>query len=209
MRDANAMKRMSVLLGVFAILVIASTIPIGMYGAVYYPELATSEFLSRTLITDQIPIIGAAVLVGLVAAAISTADSQLFALGLELQSMLPGNAERNLPRTRVAILCFALSAFVVAINSTDQLVLLARISFAGTALLAPMIIAAIFAPRRPGRTVIAATAAALIVFLSAAMGVLPNSIGEYRLDLVLLLSLATFTLLDSVIRNHLAITSQR
>ena len=61
-------------IGFFAILVILPTAFMGMYGAVLYPEASTSEFLNKTFISDQSNTIGAIVMIGLVAAAISTSN---------------------------------------------------------------------------------------------------------------------------------------
>ena len=204
MHNLAAMRRMAVTIGVFAMLVIGATIPIGMYGAVRYADLPTAEFLARVLILDQLPIIGAAVAIGLIAAAISTADSQLFAVGAELRSLMSGDEQRNMRRTKLAIFCFALTALIVALRSSDQLVLLARVTFAGTGLLAPFIIAAVLSQRSPGKEVIILTAAALIVFMCSLFGVLPAQLGALRVDLLLLLTLSAFTVLAAGWRHKMA-----
>ena len=66
-------------------------------------------------------------------------------------------------------------------------------TFAGTALLAPLIIAAVLTPRPPGVEIVIATAMALLVFLCSLFGVVPVQIGQLRLDLLLLLLLSAFT----------------
>lgn len=201
MKDLKSMHRMALMLGLFALVVILATVPMGMYGAVHYANDSTSDFLGKTLIADQLPIIAAAVAVGLIAASISTADSQLFALGAELRSMLKGDEKKLMLITKVAIVCFALGALVVAIFSSDQLVLLARVSFAGTAMLAPFILAALLLPRAPGMEVIVATAVALGLFLASVTGLIDGAVGSIRLDLLLILSLSAFTALSVVCRQ--------
>lgn len=202
MRDLKSLHRMGLLLGVFAMLVIMATIPIGMYGATVYPELSTSEFLAQALTKDQLPLIAAAVAIGLIAAAISTADSQLFALGNELRSMLGGKDEgRNMRITKIAIVCFALGSLFVSIISSDQLVLLARVSFAGTAVMGPFIIAGVLCKGRPGIEILLATFLGLVIFLASVTGLLPAKVGFIRLDLLLFTTLFAIAGLSSVVRR--------
>ena len=115
MKDDGSMRRMAVAVGVFAILLILATIPIGMYGAVRYADLSVSDFLVNVLMFDQAPIIGATVAIGLVAAAMSTADSQIFALGAEVRSLISGTERAVMLRTKLAIVFFAVAALVFAL----------------------------------------------------------------------------------------------
>ena len=203
MRDTKAMLQMAVAFGLFAMLVILATIPIGMYGAVRYANAPTSEFLVNVLLFDQADVIGAAVAVGLVAAAMSTADSQIFALGAELRSLLSGQERRVMLRTKLAIVFFALAALVFAVLSSDQLVLLARVSFAGTSLLAPLVLGAILSRRPPGVEVIVVTALGLLIFLSSLLGLIPGTLGPARMDLLLLLTLGVVTFGSILYRDRL------
>ena len=192
MKDHRSMYRMAVGLGVFAILIILPTLFIGMYGALNYPGAATSDFLGGALLHDQPEVLAALVLIGLFAAAISTADSQIFALGTELQSILQ-RAEKELLRTaRIGIFFFAAIALVFSILTSDQLVLLARTSFAGTALMAPMIFTGIFFDRSPSlKWLPLATLIGILLFIGSQFGVLPGTVLGLRLDLLLLLALGT------------------
>ena len=191
MRNTRALVQSAAFLGVFAIIIVMAIVPLGMYGAVKYGGLPTQEFLGNALIYDQLPIIAALIAIGLIAASISTSDSQLFALGNEFRSMLTGDEQLKVRRTKVAILIFAICALIVAILSTDQLVLIARVSFAGTAILAPSIITAVLCRRRrPNGIIIWATAMALILFLCSVLGLIPDMIGAFRLDLSLILLLS-------------------
>ena len=124
MKSAAESKKMAVAVGMFSMLVILPTMGIGLYGALSYPELTTADFLARVLIQDQAPYIAALVAVGLTAAAMSTADSQLFALGAELRSLSRSSPERTMLQARLAIGLFALAAFIFSVVSSDQLVLL-------------------------------------------------------------------------------------
>ena len=198
LKDYASLHRMAVLLGLFAIIIILATVAIGFYGAVHYSGASTAEFLVGTLINDQAPFIAAAVAVGLIAAAISTADSQLFALGAELRSMMSGDEQLIMKRTKASIFCFAVAALTVALMSGDQLVLLARVSFAGTALMGPFILVGILTGSPPSFNVIVATAGALILFLASVLGILPEIWGPIRLDLLLLLVLGLVSALSLV-----------
>jgi SSS family solute:Na+ symporter len=200
MRDFASLRRMAVLLGLFAMIVILATVPIGFFGAVEYPGALPADFLVGTLILDQAPLIAAAVAIGLIAAAISTADSQLFALGAELRSLMTGDEQSVMRRTRLSIFCFAAASLGVALVSSDQLVLLARVSFAGTALMGPFILAGILRNRPPGVEIIVATGVALVLFLGSVVGAIPQMIGIVRLDLLLLAGLAAITVGSSMLR---------
>ena len=203
MRDMRSMQYMAIALGVFSIAVIIPTVAIGMYGSVIYADVSSSEFLSRVLLLDQAPALAACVAVGLVAAAMSTSDSQIFALGTELRSLLTGNERTIMIYTRLAIICFAIVALTFAILSTNELVLLARVSFAGTSLIGPLILAAVLARGPLGREIIVITACALALFLLSLMGVIPEKIVSIRLELLLLLSLVMFVTISVIYRNYL------
>jgi SSS family solute:Na+ symporter len=194
MRDLRTTHLMAVAVGIFAILVILPTAFIGMYGAVRYADLSTADFLSQVLLYEQPGFIAALAVVGLLAAGLSTTDSQIFALGTELRSLLPGREKAVMNITKLAIFGFAAIALVFSILASDQLVLLARVSFAGTSLLAPMILAGILARKPLGPEIIFATALALLLFLASLLKMIPDTVGPIRLDLLLLLSVGVVTL---------------
>ncbi len=204
MKDGASTRRMAVAVGVFAVMLIMATIPIGMYGAVRYADLSVSDFLVNVLMFDQAPIIGAAVAVGLIAAAMSTADSQIFALGAEVRSLISGTERAVMLRTKLAIVFFAVAALVFAVLSNDQLVLLARVSFAGTAMLGPLVLAGILSKTPPGVEVIVVTALGVVVFGISSLGVIPASVGAVRMDLLLFAVLGVFTLGSVLYRNRRA-----
>ena len=195
MKDTKALFRTAIGLGSFAILVILPTVFLGMYGAIKYADASTSEFLGNTLIRDQAPFLGAFVIIGLIAAAISTADSQIFALGGETRSLLKGEDKMMINRARIAIGIFALLALIFALLSSDQLVLLARASFAGTSLLAPMIFTGIFSKRAAAYPWIPAlTGIAIATLVASQLGLVPGALWGMRLDLLLLIVLALISL---------------
>lgn len=204
MRSTEKMNRMAVSIGGFAIAILLPVVAIGMYGAVEYGEATTREFLSNVLLFEQSGLVGAAAVVGLLTAAMSTADSQLFALGTELRSMLSGDEDVVLRRTKLAIVVFGILALLFSVFSSDQLVLLARVSFNGTALLAPLVIAGVFSTRRPGVENIVAAGGALVLFLGSLVGAVPEEVGPIRLDLLLLVGVALFTAATVLYRHYRA-----
>lgn len=206
-KDTRTLFRMAVAVGIFALLIVLATVPIGMYGAVHLADASTSNFLTQILLFDQPAIVGAAVAVGLIAAAMSTADSQLFALGAELRSLMPGTDKAVMFRTKIAIVVFAVAALAFAILSGDQLVLLARVSFAGTSLLAPMIMTAVFSATAPSKAIILATALGVLIFLGSLLEIFPSSIASIRLDLILLVFLSLFAASMAVLKKPTSIAT--
>ena len=195
LKNVKSLHRMAVGIGFFAILVILPTAFMGMYGAVVYPDASTSEFLNKTFISDQSNMIGAIVMIGLIAAAISTSDSQLFALGGELRSVLKGKDEQMVTYARIGIAVFAISSLIFALLSSDELVLLARTSFAGTSLLAPLIFTGIFYKNAERLHIVPLiTLLALIIFVGSLIGFIPNEVSGIRMDLTLLCALTLITL---------------
>lgn len=189
MKNLRATHRMAVGVGVFANLVIFPTLILGFYGAVRYPDKSTADFISQILLFDQPGIIAAAAIIGLLAAALSTSDSQIFALGTELRSLMRGDERIVLIRTRMAMVIFGLAALIFSILSSDELVLLARVSFAGTSLMAPMIFAGIFLNHPPGTAIPFITLAGLIVFVLSQLEWIPGTVLNIRMDLFLLILL--------------------
>lgn len=158
-----------------------------MYGAILYSDASTADFLGNTLVNDQALILTALVMIGLIAAAISTSDSQIFALGGEIRSLLKGEDRKMMLISKICIFFFALVALVFAILSSDQLVLLARTSFAGTSLMAPMIFSAIFVSSVSKMLWLPiGTLLALLLFIASQFGWLSDIWFSIRLDLLLL-----------------------
>ncbi len=189
MKSPGSLQRMAVGLGIFALLVILPTLFMGMYGAVLYAEASTTEFIGHVLLYDQNATVAALGLIGLIAAAVSTSDSQIFALGAELRSLLPYKDQKALFITRIFIAIFAVIALIFSILSSEHLVLLARTSFAGTALMGPMILAGVLSKERPGNLLPILTLGALILFIGSRAALIPGKIGILNLELVLFIFL--------------------
>ncbi|MFO7670311.1 MAG: sodium:solute symporter family protein [Bacteroidales bacterium] len=202
-KDLASMKKMAYAVGIFAILVIAPTIFIGMYGAAKYPGVPASEFLSQALLFDQAAPVAALAVVGLFAACLSTTNAQIFALGNELRSLLPGEEKRSMRITRISLFFFAAVVMVFSTFMSDELALLARVSFTGTAMMAPIVLMAVIKKRKPAKEVILISFLALIIYLLSLAGVVPDHIGALSLDLSLFLFLAVSVITLSLIRKTL------
>ncbi|MDH5397164.1 MAG: sodium:solute symporter family protein [Cyclobacteriaceae bacterium] len=202
MKSTQSTHRMAVAVGIFAILVIAPTVVLGMYGAVKYPDLAPADFISKVLLSDQTHVVAALAIIGLIAAALSTSDSQIFALGGEFRSLLKGDEKSVMIKTRVAMIVFAIASLIFSIITTDQLVLLARVSFAGTSIMAPMILLAILTKGKPSGLMPVITAAALLVFILSLAGIVPEKLGPLRLDLLLLIVMGAVAALFGLLKKE-------
>lgn len=201
-RDRTTMNRMAVSIGCFAIVIILPVIAIGLYGSVHYPEVTARQFWAQVLLFEPADFVGAAAVIGLLTAAMSTADAQIFALGTELRSLIDEDRRHIMRWTRLAIGFFGLAVLIFSIVSSDQLALLAQVSFAGTALLAPMILAGVLGGYVPGREVVAFTAVGLGLFVLSLTGVLPDMIAGVRMDLGLLVLLGILTGASYLLRGR-------
>ena len=196
MKNYNALKKMATSVGFFAILVILPTIIIGMYGAIFYAEVSTAEFLGGVLLNEQHEMIAALIIIGLFAAAMSTSDSQLFAMGNEIKGLLRLKENDNLRPIRLVIFLFAISALIFSLLSSDELVLLARLSFSGTALMGPMILLGIFSQKSQGFTMIFLSSIGLLIFILSNLNLFPKEIFSLRTDLFLMLFLGFSALVN-------------
>ena len=92
--------------------------------------------------------------------------------------------------TKIGIFVFALIALVFSELIKDQIAMLARVSFAGTALMGPMILLGILSDRKVSKFIIVASFIGLIIFLLSLGGIISNSYFGLRLDLILFTSLS-------------------
>ncbi len=199
MKSSSALRKMAIGLGVVAILIILPTLFMGMYGAVLYPEATTQEFIGHVLLYDQASGVAALGLVGLIAAAISTSDSQIFALGSELRSLLSLEDKKAVSITRIFIFVFAILALIFSIVSTEHLVLLARTSFTGTAMMAPMILVGILSSKKLSRLMPSVTLMALVLFILAKIGSIPSKMGGFEIEIFLFFTLALSAVIETIL----------
>ncbi len=184
MKDLKAVHRMAYAVGIFAILVILPTVFIGLYGAIRYPDAETPAFIASALLWDQPNPVAALAVVGLFAACLSTTNAQIFALGSELRSLLRGEDNIVMRYTRIGIFVFSVVVLVFSVYMSDQLALLARLSFTGTATMAPIVLCAVIF-ERPPRAVVFVSGLSLLVIFLATIGILPMKVGVVNLDIIL------------------------
>ncbi len=197
MKSMKSMHLMAVAVGAFAILVITPTIFIGMYGASFLKDSLADlpiaqqagVFFKETFLYRQPNFVAALALVGLIAAGLSTTNAQIFALGSEIRGLLNMEEKKVMRITKISIFVFALIALLFSELIKDQIAMLARVSFAGTALMGPMILLGILSKRKVSTFIILASFAALVIFLLSLGGVIPDNYFGARLDLILFVSL--------------------
>jgi SSS family solute:Na+ symporter len=87
--------------------------------------------------------------------------------------------------------------------SGDQLVLLARVSFAGTGTMGALVLVGILSKHKPGVEIIIVSAGAFFIFLSSVINLIPSIVFAIRLDLFLFICLALTSIVSSLVRrNH-------
>lgn len=203
MKSQHAMHKMAVGVGTFAILVILPTAFIGMYGAVKYADAAIPDFLSKALLFDQANIVAALANIGLFAAVLSTVNAQIFALGSELRSLLTKSEKKNMMITKIAIFVFALLALGFSIISGNQLVLLARVSFAGTGTMGALVLVGILSKNKSGMEILIASALAFFIFLASVLDIIPAILYGLRIDLLLFICLAIVAMISVLVRHRM------
>jgi len=204
MKSMKSMHLMAVAVGAFAILVITPTIFIGMYGASFLKgdlvDLPLAQqanaFFEDTFLYRQPGFVAALALVGLIAAGLSTTNAQIFALGSELRGLLKMDEQKVMRITKAGIFVFALIALVFSELIKDQIALLARVSFAGTALMGPMILLGILSDRKVSAVIILASFIGLLIFLLSLGGIIPGNYFGMRLDLLLFIILSMVAILS-------------
>ena len=189
MKDLPAVHKMAYAVGIFAILVIIPTAFIGFYGAIKYPDANTSDFLTSALLSDQMAPVAALAVVGLFAACLSTTNAQIFALGTEIRSLLKGEDKKVMNITRISLLVFTVVVLVFSTLMGNELALLAKVSFTGTSMIAPIVFGAIWF-KRPPHSLVAISALSLFIYIGSILSLIPNHFGDWRLDILLYAFLA-------------------
>jgi solute:Na+ symporter, SSS family len=202
MKSLKSMKKMAFAVGSFAILIIAATIFIGMYGSVVYPNASAQEFWGKALLYDQLAPVAGLAMVGLFAACLSTTNSQIFALGNELRSLLPDDEKKSMRITKIFLFIFSVLVMIFASLMGDQIALLARVSFTGTSMFAPVVLAAVAMKGKPGKELIVISMVALLVFVGSQAGIVPSKIGAMQLDILLYMFITGATLISVIFRKQ-------
>ncbi len=201
LKNSQSLHRMAVAIGVFAVLVIFPTAFIGFYGAIHYPGATAGEFLGKALLGDQAGVVAGLAIIGLFACVLSATNAKIFALGSELRSLLAGNDTSVMIKVKISLVVFATITFIAAISISDQLALLSKTSFTGTAMMAPMVLTAVLSKRKPGNEVIAFTAVALVVFLLSLAKYIPAQLAGLNIELWLFILLAVASFISAGVRK--------
>ncbi len=176
-------------LAVFAILVILPTLFIGFRSVVVAQSVGEGHFLLNMLASDAPMFFYALFIVGVLAAAMSTADSQLMAIGTEWSSTLLKEDIQTHKRAKTWVKAVAGVVSVIALglaqSSFKSLVLFAINSFIGTSLLLPIILATCVDKMSHRRLLIGSSVVAVLVFLAVLLVIIPKMLFGLRIELIL------------------------
>lgn len=191
-----AFARAAVGLGLFAILVILPTVFIGLRGVAF----SDGNFLVQLLSNDVPPFFHALFIIGVVAAAMSTSDSQLMAIGTEWGSSVSQGAIQDNPKARLMVklgaTLVALVALGLAQTSFQSLILFSINSFIGTSFLLPLIYTTALPRHQKGtrRFLVAVSCICVVMFFAVLAGLYPKHIDSLRTEVVLYLGMLIATL---------------
>jgi len=201
LKNSASLNRMAIAVGIFAILVIFPTAFIGFYGTIHYSTLSVQDFLGKALLADQAGIVAGLAIIGLFACVLSATNSKIFALGSELRSLLTGSEKQVMIKVKLSLVLFATITFIAAICVSDQLALLSKTSFTGTAMMAPMVLTAVLCKRKPGGEIIVFSAIALVVFILSLATYIPAKIAGLNIELWLFAALTLLSFISAGVRG--------
>lgn len=183
-KDDKTFIKATLFFALFVIFVILPTIFIGLRGVVY-----EGDFLVQILQNDVPSVFYALFVIGVVAAAMSTTDSQLMAIGTEWGSFL---SKKSIKENKKAKLYVKVGATIVAIislalaqTSFKSLILFSINSFIGTSLLLPLVYSLSIQSRWVKDVLLGVSLVSVGVFILSLMGVVPKIIFGLRVELIL------------------------
>ncbi len=181
--------RSTMALGIFAILVILPTLFIGFRSVVVSQTMPEGDFLLNVISSDAPVFFYSLFIVGVLAAAMSTADSQLMAIGTEWSSSMTEKPIQDHRHARVWVkgmsVIVASISLILAQSSFQSLVLFAVNSFIGTSLLLPIIIATAVTKPTQRYALIAASVFSVFIFLLVLFAFVPKILFGLRIELLL------------------------
>jgi len=142
-KSKKVLRTMMIALPIFALLAIIPTLFVGFGAKLLDANLASGDLALNTVLGIFPEIIVALAIVGVIAASMSTADSQVLALSsLVAQDLFPKKSRMMI--ARVAIFVIIMLALALSVNPPQLIVTLSVLSFAGTLQLAPTMLGALF-----------------------------------------------------------------
>jgi SSS family solute:Na+ symporter len=108
---------------------------------------------------------------------------------------MKGEEKKVMRIVRISLFVFAVIVMLFSTVMSDELALLARVSFTGTAMMAPIVLMAVISKGKPAKGFIVISSVAFITYLLSLANVVPDSICGLRLDL----SLYGFLLIASIL----------
>ncbi|NER94631.1 MAG: sodium:solute symporter family protein [Symploca sp. SIO1B1] len=153
-KTSNSLKASAVLYPVVTLIIFICPVLIGMWGHLQFPDLVGKETdqILPMMLAEYTPVwVGSLVMVGALAAFMSTLDSQLLALS----SMLTRDIYISYLRPqaslkeqtfigRVLVIILAGIGLIIALNPPDTILAIITQSFTGLAILFPTVIAALY-----------------------------------------------------------------
>jgi SSS family solute:Na+ symporter len=103
---------------------------------------------------------------------------------------MKGSDKLVLRNTRIGLFVFAIIALVFSTLMSDELALLARTSFTGTSMMAPVVLFGVLSRKKPPRGILILSATGLVILLLSLLHVVPQEIAGVRLDFLLYIYLA-------------------
>ncbi len=191
-KDDKTFARSTVALAVFAILVILPTLFIGLRSVIVAQAMPEGDFLLNMITSDAPAFFYALFIVGVLGASMSTADSQLMAIGTEWGSAMTEQDIQKHPQAKILVKSIGAIVAVVALalaqTSFKSLVLFSINSFIGTSLLLPIVVASVLPKADCNKQrwlLIGSSVFAVAVFFPVLFGMIPKMLFGLRIELYL------------------------
>ena len=204
-KTPNSLKVSSVLYPLVTTIMFICPVLIGIWGHIPFPDLAgkASDRVLPMMLAEYTPIwVASFVMVGALAAFMSTLDSQLLALSSMLTrdiyiSYFRPNASLSeqtiVGRTLIVIL--AIIGLIIAYNPPDTIAAIATQAFTGLAVLFPTVIAALYGRNISALSCIMSIVVGEIAVLGFQFGLIPNALTFGFLPVVPIVALSSLIII--------------
>jgi len=157
-KSRKVLRNMLIATPIFALLALLPTLFVGFGAKLIDPTLARGDLALTTVLTIFNPVIVSIALIGVIAASMSTADSQVLALSSLVTRDLFRKVKSQKVQmlvARISILVIIILALLLSVNPPKLIVTLSILSFAGTLQVAPAMIGGLFWKRGNAKGAIA------------------------------------------------------